>query len=409
MRAIYPNCFILLTAYPGIGKTLPIIAAENFLKCTSVKIAPATMTKAALVDAIKDSHQIIDGGPLGFLEYHSLQIPAHEFGNLVPAYDLAFMNVLNDLFDCRNNFTERTRGGGEVEIMNPQISILGGTQPDYLASFMPDAAWGMGFSSRMILVYSEDYSASKRSLFSFTPPSSELHAALANDIQHIANLKGEFNWSIEAAKALDTWHIAGGPPKPNIPRLEHYITRRTIHLTKLMMISSLARSNSLVIEELDFDRALSWLTEAEEAMPLIFRAMILAGDAALLSDATLWVSEQEAKNNRPVHEHSIINFLRTRMKSSDVLRAFEVMKNSNLIRQVGMDTRGKPTYTAATETEAPPSAPPPPRQSSFSFGTPSPPPRPNGKGVVPAKYILRVPAEDEEEELYDEDYDATHS
>jgi len=369
------------------------------------------MTKAAMVDALKDSHQVIDGGKDGFLEYHSLQIPTAEFGNLVPAYDLAFMNVLNDLFDCRDSFVERTRGGGEISISNPQISILAATQPDYLAAFMPDTAWGMGFASRMILVYSDDTSSSKRSLFSFKKPSREQHEALAHDIQQIANLKGEFNWTPEAAKALDTWHLAGGPPRPDIPRLEHYVTRRTIHLVKLMMISSLATGNDLIIEEGDFNRALAWLLEAETTMPYIFRAMIMAGDTALISDAASWVREQELALNRPIAEHAIINFLRTRMKSTDVLRSFEVMKSSNLIRQISLDVHGKPTYTAAPEAQEPPTPKKTPRQASFSFGSPSPPSPPHKRqGVVPARYILRVSDDDEiEEELLDQDYVALHS
>lgn len=411
MRPLYPNTFILLTAFPGIGKSVVINQAEHFLRCTSVKIAPATMTKAALVDALKDSHQLIDGGPLGVMEYHSLQIPSPELGNLIPAYDLMFMNVINDLFDCRDNFTERTRGGGEISIGNPQISLLGGTQPDYLSAMIPEAAWGQGFTSRMIMVYSDDKTASKRSLFSFKKPSRETHEALAHDIQQIANLKGEFLWTPEAAKVLDQWHLAGGPPIPNIPRLEHYVTRRTIHLVKLMMISSMSRTNDLTITEYDFDTALSWLIEAETTMPLIFRAMIAAGDTALLADCAGWCREEEARLNRPVTEHSIINFLRTRMKSADVTRAFEVMKLSNLIRQAGFDEANKPTYTASIAIIAPPTPAKPPRQASFTFSVeaPSPPSRTTPhESIVPARYILRVTQPEDEEEIHDEDFATIH-
>lgn len=412
MRPLFPNMFVLLTASPGVGKSIVINVAEHFLRCTPVKIAPATMTKAALVDALKDSHQVIDGGPLGFLEYHSLQIPATEFGNLVPSYDLAFANILNDLFDCRDTFVERTRGSGEITITNPQISIIGATQPDYLAAMIPEQAWGMGFTSRMIMVYSDDKVASMRSLFAFKKPAAELHEALAHDIQQIANLKGEFRWTPDAARALDNWHLAGGPPRPDIPRLEHYTTRRTIHLVKLMMIASMARTNDLTITEYDFDCALEWLLEAEVTMPMIFRAMTMAGDSAILSDATSWVREQEAKLNRPVTEHAIINFLRTRMKSGDVLKAFEVMCSSNLLRKAAIDMTGKPLYTASPETVEPPTPRKPPRQHSFEFVAPSPPLHPIGEGsLVPARYIIRAitPDDHHEEDLYDQDYITTHS
>lgn len=410
MRPLYPNMFVLLTAFPGIGKSIVINQAEHFLRCTSVKIAPATMTKAALVDALRDAKQVIDCAKDGVLEYNSLQIPAPELGNLIPAYDFAFMNVINDLFDCRDTFIERTRGGGEITIYNPQISILAGSQPDYLSAMLPQEAWGQGFTSRIIMVYSDDTSSSRRSLFAYKKPDREQHETLAHDIQQIAKTHGEFRWTPEAAKALDTWHLAGGPPRPDIPRLEHYVTRRTIHLVKLMMISSLSASNNLVIEEGDFNRALSWLLEAETTMPKIFRAMVSAGDSALLADTAAWVREQEITLNRPIAEHAIINFLRTRMKSTEVLRSFEVMCSSNLIRQISVDTIGKPLYTGFPPDQEPPTPPkttPKPKSPS--------PPSPSRKaadapGIVPARYILRVVDEDEAEDaILDEDFTALHS
>lgn len=409
MPPLYPNTYILLVAAPGIGKSVAINSSSYFAKCAGLKIAAATMTKAAMVDTLKDSLRRIKVSPTETIEYHSIYIPSPEFGNLVPAYDLAPMNFLNDLFDCRDDFIERTRGKGEIKIKNPQVSILAGTQPDYLQAMLPETAWGMGFTSRMILVYSNDKASSTCSLFSYKKPSKEEHEALAATIKKIASVTGEFRWHPEAAKALDEWHLAGGPPVPIAPRLTHYVTRRTIHIVKLMMISSLARGPSLVLEAEDFDTALSWLVEAEAAMPEIFRAMISGGDAAIQTDVAQWIHEQELKTGAFVPKHRIINFIRSRVKAGDVLRLFEVMESAQLLRQAGYDARAQPTYTAAPTVETPPEPHKRARKPQGDLFEVPPPPPLDGEAIVPARYIMRVPTETDEEEQYDEDYYSSHA
>lgn len=407
MPPLYPNLYVLLVAHPGIGKSVAINASSTFARFAGLKIAAATMTKAAMVDALKDCKRYIKTEN-ATIEYHSLYIPSAEFGNLVPAYDLPAINFLNDLFDCRDDFTERTRGKGEIKLKNPQISILAGTQPDYLQAIMPEAAWGMGFTSRMILVYSDDKAASTRSLFAFGKPPKEEHERLAETLKKIAQVHGEFRWHPEAAKALDTWHLAGGPPTPIAPRLAHYVTRRTLHMAKLMMIASLARGPSLVLEAQDFDTALIWLTEAETTMPEIFRSMSAGGDTAIQTDIAQWVQEQEQKTGRFVPKHRIVNILRTRFKSGDVLRSFEVMESSQVIRQASIDRLGQPTYTAAPSAPEPPPTPLKRGPQGDLFTAPPSPPALNTP-VVPARYIMLVPAETEEEEQYDAAYYDLHA
>lgn len=409
MPPLYCNTYILLVAHPGIGKSVAINSSSHFARGAGLRIAAATMTKAAMVDTLKDSLRRVQIGPNNYIEYHSLYIPSPEFGNLVPVYDPPAMNFLNDLFDCRDDFIERTRGKGEIKIKNPQISILAGTQPDYLQTMLPEAAWGLGFTARMILVYSDDKAASTCSLFAFKKPSKEEHEDLADRLKKIASLHGEFRWHPEAAKALDTWHLAGGPPVPIAPRLAHYVTRRTIHIVKLMQIASLARSNDLILEADDFHTALSWLTEAESAMPEIFRSMSAGGDTAIQTDVAQWVQEQEQKSGRSVPKHRIVNVLRARFKSGDVLRTLEVMEASQVIRQAGIDKQGQPTYTARQQepaVELPPASPRTPQGDLFT--KPPSPPIP-GESIVPARYIMLVPAETEEEELYDAQFYDQHA
>ena len=72
--------------------------------------------------------------------------------------------------------------------------MLAGTQPDYLNSFLPPEAWGMGFTSRLIMIYAD--SAPPADLFSFNSIQS---SDLVVKLRRIFELKGEFQWSKQAA------------------------------------------------------------------------------------------------------------------------------------------------------------------------------------------------------------------
>lgn len=343
---LYPNAFIVLVSEPSVGKGVVINAVEAFWKSTRVlKVAPTTASKAGLVDALSESKRMVavDGPDLA-CDFSSLQVPATEFGNLVPAYDLPFMNLLNDIYDCRGEFRERLRGRGEdLVISNPQLTILGGTQPAYLSAMMPEAAWGQGFTSRTVLIYSEE--AKKRSLFNTKKPPRELKERLEADLARICDLYGEFEWEAEAAEAMDAWHLGGGLPVPEHGRLKSYIGRRTTHLAKLAMVVSLSRGDDLRVTLVDFKQALSYLLAAEEEMPKIFRAMVMSGDAAIIHDASLWLREEwQRSGQRAIPRHRLVHFLQQRIAGPNVLKIVEVMLAAGLIELASVDGKGSPSF-----------------------------------------------------------------
>src|SRR5882724_11244346 len=153
---LYPNMFCLLVGPPGVGKSNAIsIVEELWYSSKKFKVAPNNVTKAALVDALLEADRKIilpNGG--GLVEYHCLLTSSSEFGVLVPAHDLEFLSVLNYIYDNPKVYRENRRSlNKNIEIIHPQITILAGTQPGFLASLLPEEAWSMGFTSRIIMIY----------------------------------------------------------------------------------------------------------------------------------------------------------------------------------------------------------------------------------------------------------------
>jgi hypothetical protein len=331
---LYPNLFTLLVAPPGVGKTEGIKRAEELLMATKkFKVAPKSVTSASLVDAVNESAQRI---PLagGLVEFASLFLPAGELGVLLPAHDLGFLSILNDLYDNPPNYTEKRRTlDRNTDIVRPQINILGGSQPAYLTSLLPEEAWNMGFTSRMIMVYAN--AAPKKPLFEFSPGTTVANAArrvtLVKHLSALAGLHGPFTLTQAAMDNVTKWHLAGGPPIPQHSRLAHYNSRRTIHLLKLSMAASASRSLRLEITELDVERAKTWLFASEALMPDIFRDMVGRSDGQVIKELHMYLWAEHVRTKQPLHESLLFDFLSARVPSERVKVIIEVAERSNVL------------------------------------------------------------------------------
>lgn len=319
---------------------MAIGAAERFWHFTKkLKVAPRSVTRASLVDVLADAKRSIPvQGGANLVEYSSLQVAADEFGVLVSAHDLDFLSVLNKLYDNPPVHSEKRRTAKiDHTIINPQLTILAGTQPSFLANLLPEQAWGMGFMSRQVMIYSGTPIRVK--LFKLTLKDQALRSCLLFDMGQMAEIMGQMHADDEVENELQRWYDEGMPPTPEHSKLVHYNGRRIMHINKLMMISSLSRNNSLQITMEDFTRARDWLLQAEIYMPDIFREMAGRSDAQVIHELhffmfTLW----SKSGHKPIHDTAIWNFLKTQLPSERISRVIETALRSNVIARVAGTT-----------------------------------------------------------------------
>jgi len=334
---LYPNLYVLLVAPPGVGKTQAIKTVYNFWKKTPGLItAPDSMTRAALIDSLEKASRKFILSPTEMAEYNSMQIAADELGVLMSAHDLDFLSHLNKIFDNPDIFDEARRmfAGKNKIIHNPQLSILAGTQPGFMASVLPEEAWSMGFTSRLIMVYSAV--PVKMELFSDTPRNEKLKDDLQKDLAAMMNVYGELKFTAAAKELVISWNKEGMKPTPTHSKLEHYNTRRILYLLKLCQVSAVSRGNALSISEADFHRALTWLIEAERTMPDVFRNMTQKSDAMVIQDLHFFLWQIYAKEKKPIHDSLIYHFLQQRVPSDKIARIIEIAERANVIvREAG--------------------------------------------------------------------------
>lgn len=347
-RLTFPNLYTLLVGPPGVGKGIIEDIRDIWYEVTepgsnksAFQVAPNNLTKASMLDRLVKSTQsrIVPSGPP--VEYNSLLIAAEEFAVFMPHWDLEFIGVLNNIYNNPSIYAEERRHGPSREILIPcpQLNILGGTQPSWLASVFPDEAWGMGLTSRLIMIYASE--GQRRDLFEEGSDRPVSRTRLVQRLGSLSQLYGEVGWTAEARDRIVRWHMADGPPTPKHSKLEHYCRRRSLHVIKLALISSVSRSGNITNISLeDVDRAIEWLIEAEKLIPDIFRAMIGRSDSQVIEELYLYLlSLWTAAAESPIHESKLFIFLSQRVPSDKVQKLLEIAERSNVVARVaGTDT-----------------------------------------------------------------------
>lgn len=334
---IYPHLYTLLVGPPAAGKTNSIRPIRDmWSRVRGLNISPDNVTKASLIDVLSRSLRTVINGTGAYM-FSAMVIPCSEFGVFFTHHDLEFLSVLNSIYDAPEVHSEERRTMGKIEINKPHLVMLAGTQPDFLNSFLPEEAWGMGFASRLIMIYADRPAVSD--LFAQIETKS---TTLMPKLNEIFNYQGEFRWTRSAIDEINAWNRAGCPPEPTHNKLLHYNGRRAVHTIKLAMISAAAHggangSGDLIVGVDDFERARDWLLSAEKTMPDVFRSMGQKSDAQILGDLHFHIyrtwSSVALDKRRPIATQQIYEFLHTRVPSERIGRLIEVAERAGYIRR----------------------------------------------------------------------------
>jgi hypothetical protein len=337
---MYPNIYTFLVGNAGLGKSRSIMSASNIIREANPEtfFGATSMTRAALSDYMNEAKRFIANIPHAPIEYNSLVVVADEFSAFMHEYDSALVASLVEFYDV-NPYSEGRRVSNiRITIKKPQLNILSGSTPSNLIHTLKDYVWEQGLMSRVIMVY-----AAERPIIDvFNTPPAPKPTNLIHDIKMINTLIGEFTYTPDFAKAMHNWKVLKQEPVPDHPKLVHYNTRRWAHLLKLTMIASVDRSNDLVLEVQDFNKAMGWLLEAEAQMHLIFQVGSVAPDSRIMDEVVHFVRSRGV----PVNEYLVINFMRERTSAMTIKPMLETMVASRMLKTAHVDRNGLRQFTA---------------------------------------------------------------
>lgn len=338
---LYPNLYVFIVGNPGVGKTRIIRVAKRYMaELPEFHFAPTSLTGAALVDTLAASKRFIARLPDPPIEYYNTVITAEELTAFMHKFDDEMVGLLSAFYDP-DPYSQSRRGKDiKIKIERPQVNLLSATTPSNLVALMPETAWDQGFTSRVILIHSDERIVGD----DFAGVTRGLSEDLIHDIKMIGAMSGEFKVTQDYRKAVNDWRALGEPPAISHPKLLHYKTRRRVHLYKLSMVSAADRGDVLLLTKDDFNRAMGWLVEAEAYMPDIFTSGSTGTDARALDEIHHWIALKDTGEGVP--EHQIINFARTRIPLNTIWRVIETMVASGMITSRGQDRHGNRWFRA---------------------------------------------------------------
>lgn len=325
----------MLIGHPGVGKTRIIrVGRKLATELTEFHVAPISLTFASLVDCLDQAKRnwILPGSAEPYT-FNSLYVCAGEFGAFMHKYDNEMVDGLAAFYDPDPYGQVRRTMEHKPTIDSPQINMLAGVTPQNLMHFMPERAWGQGFTSRVIMIFSDERILGD----DFALESAPDLGALEHDLRVINNLYGQFHVTKDYVECVNNWRQLGEIPVPDHPKLTHYVTRRRVHLYKLSMVASVNRGNTLALTRADFNTAMGWLLEAEAYMPDVFKAGAQNIDGAAMDEIAHFV--MVADKGDGVSEQRIMHMARERVPIHSILRIIEIMEKSGQLVLRGTDRR----------------------------------------------------------------------
>lgn len=282
---VFPNLYTLLVGPPGTRKSTAInIMARRVRKNTGVRFAPEdtagqrqgliTALKGATVDEDEELNGVLAAADaaaaIDLLGETKIKIDprdenvmfaaASEFDSFIGTKAREFCSFLGKMWDGEDY--DYTLKNEKHILVNPLITLIGGTTPTNIQDSLPQSSIGQGFTSRIILVYANKKYKDIARPRELPGRFEKIIDKLLSEIYYYFD--GEFRETKEAAEELD--RIYHEEVEISDPRFVYYCERRHQHLLKVCMALAAARKDlSIGIE--DVKEAHLILKTTEEYMP----------------------------------------------------------------------------------------------------------------------------------------------
>lgn len=292
--------YTVLVGHTGLGKGRSVNPAVNLLReAGSANILSDKLTIQYILEKISDKGQAVAhlnlGGPTGTVSFGldaTCFISAPEIEDLLTMSDA--MPSLKELWEAKDGpFEYGTRNKGLVKIAKPCPTLLGGCTPSQIALLFPTKTVGGGFVRRVNFVYEAE--KAKQIPWPIERNGFDPHKdALINDLRHIGQLKGSFSFDPFAAKMFEKYYLDTNCDEFADEATASYENSRPIHVLKLCMALTTSRSDSLVINFVDLNKAILMVNKVCEELKKVFRA-VGDSDSAIVMDKVLRYIEIKSK------------------------------------------------------------------------------------------------------------------
>jgi hypothetical protein len=273
---IFPNLYTVFVAESALcRKSTAIGIAEKLLK--SIDDPPRLFAQKATPEGLITLFQ---EKPKGTYETSGAQgiLIADELSTLLDrgSFQNGMIPLLTKIWDSPSEpFPYVTRGRGTELVIDPCLSLLGGTTSVWLKESIPAQAVGGGFTARVIFVTSPR-SGRMISWPEDTPEFQQKLSELVDNLNRIRDLQGEFIATPDARKTFDEIYcdFLQNQDIFSDVGLQGYGGRRHVILLKVAMCISAASKSTRTITSDDISIAHDLLRKTELTMPAVIRSIV---------------------------------------------------------------------------------------------------------------------------------------
>jgi hypothetical protein len=336
----YPNLYIVLVGPSATGKgTAMKFASDIIEQVPSIRLSAQATSLQALIRRMKETNLTDIDLVTGEQQYHSsLTIFSTEFTVFLGYHNRELISALCEWYDCHSRWTYETIARKKEEVIGVWVNLLAGTTPDAIQSALPVESIGTGLTSRIIFVFEE-----KRGQLVIIPSKTDeelrLQQRLIDDLDEISKLSGRMSYTSEFIDFYTSWCKKSDEDPPFYDKkFDGYLGRRRKHLMTLSMVCCASRTDSMVMELCDIERAAKLLDEVEVKMGMTFKGMGKSDIASLINDAVAYVTKST------VNEIPLSTFARYFEGDMDkfymdrVLSTLESMGLITLVKKPGIGT-----------------------------------------------------------------------
>jgi len=306
----YPNIYSMYVGGPGTGKSKAVSQINEFIGVLAsenrIYVGATNMTKAALLDQLKDSvrsFKSLDksrGEGAANNTYSHVNIFSSELGTLTDNYSPQFLSTLSTLYDCDPYFLEdkrklrdKKKDEGPDIIFNPTVSLLSGTQPKYMTEYMPITAWEQGFATRVWFEYVPGSVQRTRSPFDFVEYDKEKFKEILRELERLLTVEGEIIFDDEAKKYFEHFYLVEDRrTAPNHSLLEGFNERRALKAQKIAVLIALCEREELIVRQSDVEKAIAMMYEAEHGLLDLLEVIGTSTDSEVIRAAYEFVARK---------------------------------------------------------------------------------------------------------------------
>lgn len=264
---IYPNVYIVLVGPPGIThKNAAINFSRKLLWEASVPLASEAVSKEKLGLQMEKRSG----------ENDALAVLAPEFNTFI-GVGSDMMKFLTRIYDCDDDFEYATKGGGELLISKPYLTLFSGATPGWMADEFDMGFVDSGFAARTIFI-GEFHPRFRRAFADVTREMRRIRQHLVHDLEIISTIEGEFEWKDDSREWFRHWYEDVLPLQDIDYRLRGYQGRKPTHLLRVVQLVTLMEGSTLEASDLAitvprFKKALKMLEALEPGMRRVFKSV----------------------------------------------------------------------------------------------------------------------------------------